>query len=155
MEVEEGEFVNFEVVFVYCIWLMLKIFKEWIKDMYFYLVFYLFGNIKVFVWVDLQGIIGMMCVCLQFILDLLFFQFVIIIFFGQFKVDFSCVFFSKYVLNIMDVFMISNFVQFLVDVVMVEYVVLKSLMLDLKDMFVGDDFKKDINVKGVLVVNIK
>jgi Ca2+-dependent lipid-binding protein len=37
---------------------------------------------------------------------------------------------------------------------MAEYVAPKSLTLDLKDMMMGDDFKKDTNARGVLVVNI-
>jgi hypothetical protein len=38
---------------------------------------------------------------------------------------------------------------------MAEYVAPKSLTLDLKDMLVGDDFKKDTVARGVLVVRIK
>jgi hypothetical protein len=38
---------------------------------------------------------------------------------------------------------------------MAEYVAPKSLTLDLKDMLVGDDFKKDTAAKGVLVVRIR
>lgn len=40
------------------------------------------------------------------------------------------------------------------DVVLVEYVVFKLLMLNFKDMFVGDDFKKDIVLRGIVVVYI-
>jgi hypothetical protein len=38
---------------------------------------------------------------------------------------------------------------------MAEYVAPKSLTLDLKDMLVGDDFKKDTAAKGVVVVRIR
>jgi hypothetical protein len=38
---------------------------------------------------------------------------------------------------------------------MAEYVAPKSLTVDLKDMLVGDDFKKDTAAKGVLVVTIR
>ena len=55
----------------------------------------------------------------------------------------------------MDVPLISNFVQSAVDAAMAEYVAPKSLSLDLKDMIAGDDFKKDTNARGVLVVNVK
>ena len=55
----------------------------------------------------------------------------------------------------MDLPLISNFVQSAVDAAMAEYVAPKSLTLDLKDMLVGDDFKKDTMGRGVLVVHIK
>lgn len=55
----------------------------------------------------------------------------------------------------MDVPLISNFVQSAIDAAMAEYVAPKSLNLDLKEMLAGDDFKKDTNTRGVLVVNIK
>lgn len=55
----------------------------------------------------------------------------------------------------MDLPLISNFVQSAVDAAMAEYVAPKSLTLDLKDMLVGDDFKKDTLARGVLVVRIK
>jgi len=38
---------------------------------------------------------------------------------------------------------------------MAEYVAPKSLTLDLKDMLVGDDFKKDTNARGILVIRIR
>lgn len=155
MEAEEGEFVNLEVAFAYRTRSTSKTLKERTKDMHLYLAFYLPGNIKVPVWVDLQGIIGTMRLRLQLTPDPPFFQLCTITFLGQPKVNLSCVPLSKHALNIMDVPMISNFVQSSVDAAMAEYVAPKSLTLDLKDMLVGDDFKKDTNAKGVLVVNVK
>jgi Ca2+-dependent lipid-binding protein len=55
----------------------------------------------------------------------------------------------------MDLPLISRFVQSSVDAAMAEYVAPKSLTLDLKDMLMGDDFKKDTHARGVLVVTIK
>jgi Ca2+-dependent lipid-binding protein len=55
----------------------------------------------------------------------------------------------------MDLPIISSFVQSSVDAALAEYVAPKSLTLDLKDMLVGDDFKKDTNARGVVVVRIK
>lgn len=155
MEAEEGEFVNLEVAFAYRTRSTSKSLKERTKDMHLYLAFYFPGNIKIPVWVDLQGIIGTMRLRLQLTPDPPFIQLATITFLGQPKVDLSCVPLSKHALNIMDVPMISNFVQSSVDAAMAEYVAPKSLTLDLKDMLVGDDFKKDTNAKGVLVVNIK
>ena len=55
----------------------------------------------------------------------------------------------------MDLPLISHFVQSSVDAAMAEYVAPKSLTLDLKDMMLGDDFKKDTNARGIIVVTIK
>ena len=43
----------------------------------------------------------------------------------------------------MDVPLISKFVQSSMDAALAEYVAPKSLTLNLKDMMMGDDFKKD------------
>ena len=123
--------------------------------MHLYIAFYLPGNIKVPVWVDLRGLVGIMRMRLQLTPDPPFFALCTITFLGQPKVDISCTPLSKHALNIMDVPFISNFVQGSVDAAMAEYVAPKSLNLDLKDMLAGDDFKKDTNARGVLVVNIK
>lgn len=54
----------------------------------------------------------------------------------------------------MDLPLISKFVQSSVDAAMAEYVAPKSLTLDLKDMLMGDDFKKDTAARGVIVVRV-
>ena len=77
-----------------------------------------------------------------------------ITFLGQPKVDMSCTPLVKKGLNIMDVPLISNFVQSAVDAAMNQYVAPKSLTLDLKAMLAGDDFKHDTSARGVLVVKI-
>lgn len=73
---------------------------------------------------------------------------------GQPKTDLACVPLTKRGLNIMDLPIISTFVQTSVDAAMAEYVAPRSLTLDLKDMLVGDDFKKDTNARGVIMVRI-
>ncbi|KAF7561824.1 hypothetical protein G7046_g2304 [Stylonectria norvegica] len=155
MQAEEGDFINLEIAFAYRTRSSSKTLRERTKDMHLYLAFYLPGNVKIPVWVDLQGIIGTMRVRLQLTPDPPFFALCTITFLGQPKVDLSCVPLSKHSLNIMDVPFISNFVQSAVDAAMAQYVAPKSLTLDLKDMLVGDDFKKDTAAVGVLMINIK
>lgn len=58
-------------------------------------------------------------------------------------------------LNIMNMPIISSFVQTSVDAAMADYVAPKSLTLDLKDIIMADGFKKDTNAHGVVVVRIK
>ena len=155
MEAEEGDFVNMEVAFAYRARSNKKSIKDRAKDMHLYMAFYLPGNLKVPVWVDLRGIVGTMRLRLQLCPDPPFFSLCTLTFLGQPKVDLSCTPLNKHAVNIMDVPLISNFVQSAVDAAMAEYVAPKSLNLDLKDMLAGDDFKKDTNARGVLVVNIK
>lgn len=92
---------------------------------------------------------------LQLCPDPPFFSLCTLTFLGQPKVELSCTPLSRHAVNIMDVPLISNFVQSAVDAAMAQYVAPKSLNLDLKDMLSGDDFKKDTNARGVLVVRIK
>jgi Ca2+-dependent lipid-binding protein len=107
------------------------------------------------VWVELRGLIGTMRLRLQLTPDPPFVSLCTLTFLGQPKVDLSCVPLVKRGLNIMDLPLISNFVQSAVDAAMAEYVAPKSLTVDLKDMLIGDDFKKDTMARGILVVRIK
>ncbi|KAK2601648.1 hypothetical protein QQS21_004798 [Conoideocrella luteorostrata] len=155
MEGEEGDFVNLEVAFAYRTRSSSRSLKDRTKDMHLYLAFYLPGNIKIPVWVDLLGIIGSVRLRMQLCPDPPFFSLCTLTFMGQPKVDVRCVPLSRRGLNIMDVPLISNFVQSAIDAAVAEYVAPKSLTLDLKDMLAGDDFKKDTVSKGVLMVRIK
>ena len=92
---------------------------------------------------------------LQLTPDPPFFSLCTLTFLGQPKVDLSCVPLIKKGPNLMDLPLISHFVQSSVDAAMAEYVAPKSLTLDLKDMLMGDDFKKDTNARGVIMVTIK
>lgn len=76
---------------------------------------------------------------------------------GQPKVSVRCVPLGNKAqgLNIMDLPLISNFVQSSINAALSEYVAPKSISLDLQAMISGDDFKKDTEAKGVLVVRIK
>lgn len=155
MEAEEGDFVNMEVSFAYRARSELTKLKDRTKDMHLFLAFYLPGNIKLPVWVDLRGVVGTMRLRLQLTPDPPFFALCTLTFLGQPKVDVSCIPIVKRGLNIMNLPLISNFVQSSIDAAMAEYVAPKSLTLDLKEMLAGDDFKKDTSSRGVLVVNIK
>lgn len=92
---------------------------------------------------------------LQLTPDPPFFSLCTFTFLGQPKVNMSCVPLLKQAPNLMDFPLISRFVQSSVDAAMAEYVAPKSLTLDLKDMMMGDDFKKDTNARGVIMVTIK
>ncbi|KAG6002976.1 hypothetical protein E4U43_000986, partial [Claviceps pusilla] len=154
MRGEEGDFVNIEVAFAYRARSTSRSLRGRAKDMHLYLAFYLPGNVKIPVWVDLQGILGSVRLRLQLCPDPPFFSLCTITFMGQPRVDVRCVPLSRRGLDIMDIPLISNFVQSAVDAAVAQYVAPKSLTLDLKDMLAGDDFKKDTVSTGVIMVHI-
>ncbi|OAL33856.1 hypothetical protein AYO20_06867 [Fonsecaea nubica] len=155
MEAEQGDFVNMELAFAYRARSSGKSLQAKAKNAHLYLKFYLPGGIAVPVWVELRGIIGTMRLRLQLTPDPPFFSLCTLSFMGQPQADMSCVPLSRHALNLMDVPLISSFVQSSIDAALAEYVAPKSLTLDLKDMLVGDDFKKDTVARGVVMIFIK
>ena len=155
MEAEEGDFVNMELAFSYRARASGRSIKTKARNAHLYLKFYLPGGIAVPVWVEVRGIIGIMRMRMQLTPDPPFFSLCTITFLGQPSVDLSCVPLSKHSPNIMDVPFISNFVQSSVDAALAEYVAPKSLALDLKEMLMGDDSKKDTVSTGVILIYIK
>ena len=155
MEAEEGDFVNMEVAFSYRASTSNKSLHDKSKNAHLYLGFYLPGGIKFPVWVELRGIVGTMRMRLQLCPDPPFFALCTLTLLGQPKADLACIPLMKKGLNIMDLPLISSFVQSSIDAALAEYVAPKSLTLDLKDMLVGDDFKKDTVARGIIMVRIK
>lgn len=155
MEAEQGDFVNMELAFAYRARSSGKSIKSKARNAHLYLKFYLPGGIFVPVWVELRGIIGTMRLRLQLTPDPPFFSLCTLTFLGQPRADISCVPLSKHLPNLMNVPLISSFVQSSIDAALAEYVAPKSLTLDLKDMLVGDDFKRDTVARGVLLIFIK
>lgn len=155
MEAEQGDFVNMELAFAYRARSSGKSIQAKAKNAHLYLKFYLPGGIAVPIWVELRGIIGTMRLRLQLTPDPPFFSLCTLSFMGQPQADLSCVPLSRHALNLMDVPLISSFVQSSIDAALAEYVAPKSLTLNLKDMLVGDDFKKDTITRGVVMIYIK
>lgn len=155
MEAEEGDFVNMELAFSYRARASGRTIKTKARNAHLYLKFYLPGGIAVPVWVEIRGIIGIMRMRMQLTPDPPFFSLCTVTFLGQPSVDLSCVPLSKHSPNLMDVPFISNFVQSSVDAALAEYVAPKSLALDLKEMLMGDDSKKDTVSTGVILIYIK
>ncbi|KAH6648415.1 hypothetical protein BKA67DRAFT_608929 [Truncatella angustata] len=155
MEAEEGDFINLELAFSYRARSSGKSITQKAKSAHMMLKFYLPGGIAVPVWVELRGIVGTMRLRLQLTPDPPFISLCTITFLGQPKASMACIPLSKHSLNVMDVPLISSFVQSAIDAALAEYVAPKSLTLNLKDMLVGDDFKKDTISKGVVLIFIK
>ncbi len=155
MEAEEGDFVNLELALAYRSRSSGKSVKAKAKNAHLYLKFYLPGGVAVPVWVELRGLIMTMRLRLQLTPDPPFISLCTLTFLGQPKASLSCVPLSKHSLNLMDVPLISSFVQSAIDAALAEYVAPKSLTLNLKDMLVGEDYKKDTTSRGVVWIRIK
>ena len=155
LEGEEGDFVNVECAFSYRASTTSRKLSDKTKNAHIFLAFYLPGGLKFPVWVELRGIVGTMRLRLQLCPDPPFISMCTLTFLGQPKVDLSCTPLTKKGLNIMDLPLISSFVQSSIDAALAQYVAPKSLTLDLKSMLVGDDFKKDTTARGLLVVRIR
>ncbi|KAL9629298.1 MAG: hypothetical protein Q9204_005351 [Flavoplaca sp. TL-2023a] len=154
MDAEEGSFVNVEIGFSYRASKTSTSMKVKAKNAHLYLLFYLPGGIRFPVWVELRGMVGTLRMRLQLCPDPPFVALCTMTLLGQPKVSLSCTPLTRKGLNIMDLPLISSFVQSSIDAALAEYVAPKSLSLDLKDMLVGDDFKKNTSASGVLVVTV-
>ncbi|KAK0612493.1 hypothetical protein B0T17DRAFT_543812 [Bombardia bombarda] len=155
MEGEEGDFINMELAFAYRARSSGKSIASKARNAHLYLKFYLPGGICVPVWVELRGLVGIMRLRLQLTPDPPFFELCTLTFLGQPRADLSCTPLSKHSLNVMDLPLVSGFVQSAIDAALAEYVAPKSLTLNLKDMLIGEDFKRDTVTRGVVLVYIK
>ncbi|KAI0117940.1 hypothetical protein GGR51DRAFT_271432 [Nemania sp. FL0031] len=155
MEAEEGDFVNLELALAYRSRTSSKSLKTKAKNAHLYLKFYLPGGIAFPVWVELRGIVMTLRLRLQLTPDPPFIELCTLTFLGQPKASISCMPLSKHSFSLTDVPLISSFVNSAIDAALAEYVAPKSLTLNLKDMLVGEDFKKDTTSIGVVWIFIK
>ncbi|KAK8026806.1 hypothetical protein PG991_003862 [Apiospora marii] len=155
MEAEEGDFINLELALSYRSRSSGKGIKAKAKNAHLYLKFYLPGGVPVPVWVELRGFVAIVRLRLQLTPDPPFVSLCTLTFLGQPRARISCVPISKHSVNMLDVPLISSFVQSAIDAAMAEYVAPKSLTLNLKDMLVGTDYKKNTISHGVVWIFIK
>ncbi|KAI1390707.1 uncharacterized protein F4822DRAFT_394229 [Hypoxylon trugodes] len=155
MEAEEGDFVNLELALAYRSRSSGKSLKAKAKNAHLYLKFYLPGAVAIPVWVELRGLILTLRLRLQLTPDPPFISLCTMTFLGQPKASISCTPLSKHAFSLTDVPLISSFVNSAIDAALAEYVAPKSLTLNLKDMLVGEDYKKDTTSLGVVWVFIK
>jgi len=113
--------VNLELALAYRARSSGKSLKLKAKNAHLYLKFYLPGSVALPVWVELRGFISTMRVRLQLTPDPPFFALATITFLGQPKASLSCVPLSRHNLNIMDVPLISSFVQSSIDAALAEF----------------------------------
>ncbi|KAI5799888.1 hypothetical protein EDC01DRAFT_648048 [Geopyxis carbonaria] len=129
------------------------------RNMHLQVVFYagikgLFG-VPLPIWVELKGLIGTVRLRLQVSPDAPFLKTLTFTLMGIPKVSVSCIPMMEKGINILDLPMISNFVNASIATAANEYVAPKSMSLELGKMLMGDDVKKDTEAVGLLWVNIE
>jgi Ca2+-dependent lipid-binding protein len=143
IEGEESDFVNLEVVFAYQTHSDTQSLKDSTTDTHLYLSFYLPGNIKIPVKIDLLRMRGTMRVRLLPCSDPPFFSLCTFTLMHQPKLYVRCLLLSKHGLNLMSIPLIRSFIQSAINAVVSEYITPKSCTLNLKDMLAGAHYKKE------------
>jgi hypothetical protein len=128
------------------------------KNMGMQLVFYLgvkglFG-IPLPIWVELQGLVATARVRLQLTPEPPFLSTVTFTLMGVPKVQAGCTPMIEKGVNILNLPLISNFVNWAIGAAASMYVAPKSMTLDVRKMLQGDDIKKETMALGVLYIRI-
>ncbi|KAJ8612800.1 hypothetical protein MRB53_037271 [Persea americana] len=124
------------------------------KDMHLNLAFYLPGNIKLPIWVDLRGAVGIMRVRLQLAPDPPFFSVCTLTLLGQPKIELACVPLMKKRFEYHEHTTDQQLCPIIHRCSDGRICCAKVSYLNLRDMITGDDFKKDVVAEGVLIVTV-
>ncbi|KAG6871564.1 hypothetical protein C0995_003051, partial [Termitomyces sp. Mi166 len=112
------------------------------------------GGLVVPVWVELTGLLATARMRIQLMPNPPFFALCTLTLLGQPKTTIACTPLAKNFLNLMNIPVLSDWLQKIIDGVISEYVAPRSLTLDLKTMLTGQE-KKDTHADGVLVVTVR
>ena len=128
------------------------------KNMHMQLVFYLgikglFG-VPLPIFVELQGLVGTVRLRLQMSPEPPFLKALTFTLMGLPKVQAGCIPMLETGINILNLPLISNFVNYAIGAAANEYVAPKSMTLDMGKMLQGDDIQKDTEAMGVLWIRI-
>lgn len=128
------------------------------KNMGMQLVFYLgikglFG-VPLPIWVELQGLVATARIRLQLTPEPPFLSTVTFTLMGVPKVQAGCTPMIEKGVNILNLPLISNFVNWAIGAAASMYVAPKSMTLDIRKMLQGDDIKKETLALGVLYIRI-
>ncbi|KAL7624375.1 hypothetical protein AAE478_005939 [Parahypoxylon ruwenzoriense] len=155
---EGGDYYNLEVSFAYHAKPSTETVSEKATNMGMQLVFYLgikglFG-VPLPIWVELLGLVGTVRLRLQMSPEPPFLKAVTTTLMGVPKVEAGCTPMIERGVNILNLPVISNFVNWAIKTAASMYVAPKSLTLDLGKMLQGDDIQKDTNALGILFIRI-
>lgn len=128
------------------------------KNMHMQLVFYLgvkglFG-VPLPIWVELQGLVGTVRLRLQMSPEPPFLKALTFTLMGLPKVEAGCMPMLERNVNILNLPLISKFVNYAIGAAANEYVAPKSMTLDMGKLLQGDDIQKDTEALGILWIRI-
>ncbi|KAI1269430.1 C2 domain-containing protein [Xylariaceae sp. FL1019] len=155
---EGGDYYNLEASFAYHAKPSSQSVSGKAANMGMQLVFYLgmkglFG-VPLPIWVELIGLVGTVRIRLQMSPEPPFLKAVTFTLMGVPKVEAGCTPMIERGVNILNLPLISNFVNWAIGAAASMYVAPKSMTLDLGKMLQGDDITKDTQALGVLFIRI-
>ncbi|KAI0485570.1 C2 domain-containing protein [Xylaria cf. heliscus] len=155
---EGGDYYNLEASFAYHAKPSSQSVSAKAANMGMQLVFYLgikglFG-VPLPIWVELVGLVGTVRIRLQMSPQPPFLKAVTFTLMGVPKVEASCTPMVERGVNILNLPLISNFVNWAIKTAASMYVAPKSMTLDLGKMLQGDDIQKETNAIGILFIRI-
>lgn len=155
---QAGEFYNMEVSLAYHAKPSGVDVSSKARNMGMQLIFYLgvrgFFGVPFPVWVELVGLVATARMRIQLTPDPPFLKTVTVTLMGRPNVQAACTPMVEKGVNILNLPLISNFVNWAIGAVASMYVAPKSLTLDISSMLSGDDIKKETLALGVIFIRI-
>lgn len=155
---EGGDYYNLEVAFAYHAAPTGKRVDDRARNMHMQLVFYLgvkglFG-IPLPIFVELQELVGTVRLRLNMTPEPPYLKTLTFTLMGIPHVTAGCIPMARKGVNILNLPLISNFVNYAIGAACSMYVAPKSMTLDMKALLQGDDITKDVQALGVMWVRI-
>ncbi|KAK7535639.1 hypothetical protein IWX49DRAFT_510087 [Phyllosticta citricarpa] len=155
---EGGDYYNLEVSFAYHAKPSGSSASEKAKNMHMALVFYLgvkglFG-VPLPIFVELQGLVGTVRLRLNMTPEPPFLKTLTFSLMGLPHIEAGCIPMMQKGVNILNLPLISNFVNYAIGAAASMYVAPKSMSLDLRAILQGDDITKDVRALGILWIRI-
>ncbi|KAI9849199.1 MAG: hypothetical protein M1838_000219 [Thelocarpon superellum] len=155
---EGGDYYNIECAFAYHAAPTSGSVSEKARNMHMQIVFYLgvrglFG-LPLPIWVELQRLVGTVRIRLQMSPEPPFLKTLTFTLMGLPHVQAGCIPMVQRGVNILNLPLISNFVNYAIGAAASMYVAPKSMTLDMGKMLAGDDVQKEVDALGVLWIRI-
>lgn len=155
---EGGDFYNLEVSFAYHAQPSGKRASDKARNMHMQLVFYLgikglFG-VPLPIFVELQGLVGTVRLRLNMTPEPPFLETLTFTLMGAPQIQAGCIPMVEKGVNILNLPLISNFVNYAIGAAASMYVAPKSMSIDMRAILQGDDIQKDVQALGVLWIRI-
>ncbi|KAJ9608646.1 hypothetical protein H2200_006417 [Cladophialophora chaetospira] len=155
---EGGDYYNLEIAFAYHAKPSGTSASSRARNMHMNLVFYLgikgLVGIPLPIFVELQELVGTVRLRLQMTPEPPFAKSLTFTLMGVPHVQAGCIPMMKKGVNLLNLPLISNFVNYAIGAAASMYVAPKSMQLDLKSMLQGDDITKDVQAMGVMWIRI-